>query len=86
MKQIKSLIIQFLFVVVYLTIIVFISHLLLNYLNINNNIIHGIIYFPSFALICVYNDRVFKFYDNKKQAIIIIIPLLLLFCIVIFNL
>lgn len=77
-EKIESYALQVLFYVIYLTLVVVISHIIVDMFNIKNITLNALSFFSLYCLACIYGKNKFVLLTKKFKYLILFIPLILL--------
>lgn len=79
LKITEDIILNMLFNIYYVVVIPIINIYILYILNVNNEIIHAFLFFPSLFFLHKYGNFYFKSVSKMNKYIIILIPTIILF-------
>ena len=74
-EKIEYYILQILFFVIYLPVITLLAHFILSAFGVQNKVLHAIVYFSLYGLVCIYNTREFPHISKGGKYAIILVPL-----------
>lgn len=77
MKTIEFYILQVLFFAIYLPLVTLFAHFALSAISTQNTVVHAVVYFSLYSMVCVYNTRKFPLIDRRGKYLIILIPSLI---------
>ena len=74
-EKIEYYILQILFFVIYLPVVTLFAHFILSAVDVRSKVLHAIVYFSSYGLVCIYNTRKFPHISRGGKYAIIVVPL-----------